>query len=88
MSFPPSPQIFPVSHIASTSLVSILTRIRLSSALSDAILVPVPILVPIPVSAIALVSVPALVPVPILVSILISDTALISVPASIPVPIT
>ena len=57
----------PVSHMASTSLERFLPLLRLSSALPDPTLVPVPvilvpvpvILVPVPISATALVSVPA-----------------------------
>ena len=54
----------------STSLVWFLALLRLSSALLDPILVPVPvpILVPIPISTLGLVSVPAPVPVTILCS--------------------
>ena len=78
--------------MASTSLVRFRALLRLSFALSDLILVPVPdILVPVPISATAL----AFVPVPVPVPILCSSSGLHPrprprlrpIPAPIPVPI-
>ena len=81
--FPLSTQVSPVSDTASTSLVRFLALLRLSSALPDPILVPVPIIVSTLISTIALVSVPAPVPVPILCS----SRSLHPRPRPVPVPI-
>ena len=48
--FPLSTQVSPISHMASASLVRFLALLRLSSALPDPILVPVPVPILIPIS--------------------------------------
>ena len=76
-------QVSPVSHMASTTLVRFLARLRLSSALPNPVLVPVPILVPI--SATVTISVP----VPILRSFVrlpLSRSRFRSIPVPDPVP--
>ena len=63
--FPLKSPPFP-TYLASTTILQSLALLRLSSAFSDPILVPVPvILVPVPISATVLASVP--VPAPILI---------------------
>ena len=59
--FPLSTQVSPVSHSASTTILRFFALIRLSSALTDPILVPVPV----HISATVLASVPVPLPVPV-----------------------